>query len=712
MGTAAFTRRRSAAAALALGCALSSGCWRPGGQSAESAPAERSAATAKPAGGGARVDVVLVTIDTLRADALGFAGNRNVATPTLDRLAAGGTAFTDAHAHNVVTLPSHANILTGLYPFQHGIRDNTGFVLDAATPTLATMLRGAGYATGAFVGAFPLDRRFGLAHGFEVYDDAYPLGSEGARFELAERRGDAVVAAALAWWRSHAGRPRFLWLHVYDPHAAYDPPEPFKSRFSKTPYLGEVSAVDSFLTPLLAPHLDGNEPPALVVVTADHGEALGDHGELTHGLFAYEATLEVPLVVWGQGVPAGRDDRAARHVDIVPTILGRLALAAPNRLPGQSLLEPARAVDTYFEALSTALNRGWAPLRGTLRDRRKYIDLPIAELYSLADDPRETENLAPSRGGETRALRDSLPAASAWPPVGRKAPTGEEAAQLRSLGYAVGNVEPKSSYGPEDDPKSLLAADHALHQVIDLYSRGRYAEAIAAARALIAKHPDLGEAYEHLALALRMLERGDEAVAVLRQGLERLASRRSLRNQLGMTLAELRRSEEAIALLAPLAVDDDPDTLRVYASAISDAGDQPKALAILARAAALAPGDPRILEAQATAELRQDRAALARDLLRQALARNPQLASAWNTLGVALYGTKDPRAAIDAWKKAVALDPKLYDSLYNLGLVAAEIGDVTSARAALRQFVATAPPQRFAEDLAKARAVLAQLGAG
>jgi tetratricopeptide (TPR) repeat protein len=420
----------------------------------------------------------------------------------------------------------------------------------------------------------------------------------------------------------------------------------------------------------------------------------------------------VPLVVWGPGVAAGRDGRPARHVDIVPTILERLGLAAPHRLPGRSLLEPAGPVDSYFESLSTALNRGWAPLRGVLHDGRKYIDLPIAELYSLPDDPREEQNLATARSGQARELRDSLPAASAWPPPGRKAPTSEDTAKLRSLGYVVGNVEPKSSYGPEDDPKTLLAADHQLHLIIDLYSRGKYPEAVAAARALIAKRPDVGEAYEDLALALRMLERGEEAVAVLRQGLGRVRSRQSLQLQLGMTLAELGRPGEAVAVLAPLTADDDPDTLRVYASALSDAGNQPQALAIFARAAALAPGDPRILEAQGTAELRQDHPKEARDLLRRALERNPKLASSWNTLGVALFRTDGARAAIDAWKRAVELDPTLYDSLYNLGLVASGIGDRPTARAALRQFVATAPPQRFGEELAKARAVLAQLGAG
>ncbi|HZF09779.1 MAG TPA: sulfatase, partial [Thermoanaerobaculia bacterium] len=289
---------------------------RPAGAGGSSPGADHAASHPGPFLQGA--DFLLVTIDTLRADSVGFAGNRRVETPVLDRLAAAARVFTDAHAHNVITLPSHTNILTGLYPFQHGVRENSGFTLSPAVPTLATLLKRAGYATGAFVGAYPLDSHYGLNQGFDVYDDRFPRGSDPDEFKLAERRGSEVVAPALAWWNAHRGGRRFLWVHLYDPHAAYDPPEPFASRYRDRPYLGEIAATDSFLAPLLTPLLDHREPPALVIVTGDHGEALGDHGEMTHGLFAYEATLQIPLVVWGPGIEPARDGRAARHVDVVP----------------------------------------------------------------------------------------------------------------------------------------------------------------------------------------------------------------------------------------------------------------------------------------------------------------------------------------------------------------------------------------------------------
>ena len=309
----------------------------------------------------AKPDLILITIDTLRADALGFAGNTRVATPTLDRLARSGRVFTSAHAHNVVTLPSHCNILTGLYPFQHGVRENSGFVLPAAVPTLATVLSAAGYQTGAFVSAYPLESRFGLATGFAVYDDRFSSALRGEEFGLPERRGDDTVAAARAFWTAGAGgKPRFLWLHLFDPHAPYAPPEPFASRYADAPYLGEVAAVDAYLEPLLATFLAGRERPALIALTADHGESLGEHGEATHGLFAYEATLKVPLLLWGAGVASGSDDRPARHVDLFPTLLAAAGIAPPAApgvaaRPGQSSLAPPAGGAAAASSLPFAL---------------------------------------------------------------------------------------------------------------------------------------------------------------------------------------------------------------------------------------------------------------------------------------------------------------------------------------------------------------------
>jgi arylsulfatase A-like enzyme len=657
------------------------------------------------------VDVVLVTIDTLRADALGISGNPDASTPLLDRLATAGRLYVNAHSHNVLTLPSHVNILSGRYPYQHGVRDNSGFTVPEGVPTLATLLKQAGYATGAFVGAYPLDARFGLNRGFDVYDDHYPRGSNPSEFVMAERRGDQVVAPALAWWRSQTGRPRFLWVHLYDPHASYDPPEPFKSRFAAKPYLGEVAAADSFLAPLLEPMLDGKETPALVIVTGDHGEALGDHGELTHGLFAYESTLHVPLIVWGAGVHPGRDERWARHVDIVPTVLERLGLDRPEGIPGRSLLEPPpqEPEDSYFESLSTNLNRGWAPLRGVIRDGRKWIELPIPELYNLPVDPKEEKNLASDDRRTVAALRKALPEEAVWPPR-KGAVSAEEEQRLRSLGYSTSTAAAKKVYTPDDDPKRLIAVDRKLHQVIDLYSRGRYAEAAALSREVIAERPDMAEAYEHVALSLQMLERQEEAVSVLRSGLGKVVADESLRRHLAQALSESGRAPEAVDVLRPFEETGEPETLAVLGIALSDAGRNEEGERVLRRLISQDESDPKAHENLGIVLLRMGRAPEARDELRRALALNESLPIAWNTLGVAIFDLEGPDAALSAWRKAYELDPRQYNALFNTGLVAAKLGRLDEARQALGQFARTAPPQRFGADIQKAQAILREIG--
>lgn len=692
------------AAALAL--ALHAGC---GGE--EPAAAPRPA----PLAGTDVRDVLLITVDTLRYDALGFTGNPRAATPVLDRLAAGGRSFRQARAHNVVTLPSHANILTGRYPFEHGVRENSGFVLGPEVPTLATLLSAAGWATAAFVGAYPLDSRFGLDRGFDVYDDRYPKGSRPDAFVIAERRGDEVVAPALAWWRAHAGEKRFLWVHLYDPHAPYEPVEPFAGRFAGEPYLGEVAAVDSYLGPLLAPILaDDSGEPTLVVFTADHGEALGEHGELTHGLFAYEATLRVPLVLWGPGVEPGIDDRPVGHVDLAPTVLAAAGVTPPPGLPGRPLLgdagpPPDRVL--YFEAVSTFLNRGWAPLRGALQGGWKWIELPLPELYHLPEDAAEEHNRFDAERRQAALLARQLPGDGTWPPERTQTVSTEEAARLRALGYVTGSGGTgKSRFTAEDDPKNLVAVDRKIRRVMELYGRGDLPAAAAVAAELVEERPTMPEGYQHLALILRQLERPAEAVRVLETALARGLTQRTLVHDLGLTLAENGRAAEAVAILEPLAGEDDLETLVALGNAYFAAGRLEPARQTMERVLALDEANVEALEGLAAAALAAGRPDVASAHLERALALNEALPISWNSLGVARYQLGDPQGAMAAWERAAALDPRQFDALVNLGRVAAERGERERARRALARFVETAPRQRYAADLAAARRLLEELG--
>ena len=646
-------------------------------------------------------DIILITIDTWRADAGGFAGNARVKTPFLDGLAGRGIVFRNAHAHNVVTLPSHVNILTGLNPYQHGVRENAGFVLDEKIETLAERLHAAGYATGAFVAAFPLDARFNLDQGFDLYDDNYGKGRTSGDFALQERSAVAVMESAAAWWRSREGPKRFLWVHLYDPHAPYVPPEPFATEYRDRAYLGEVAAVDDTLSKSLGPLLRDD---TTVIVTADHGESLGEHGELTHGLFAYEATLKVPMIVVAPGVTAHTEDEYARHIDIAPTVLERAGISPPPDLPGQSLLHPLKRQDTYFEALSASLNRGWAPLTGLIQQRLKFIDLPAAELYDLASDPAESRNLYASRRRESTAARTALRAVQVAPSEGRSV-SPEEAARLRSLGYVTGTPAGKTG---AQDPKDLVHVDAQIHHVINAYQHGHTARAIHLAREVVRQQPQMASGRELLAFVLQESEQVPEAIKVLQELVARGQASTSSKAQLAKLLTETGRARDAIDVIAPIASapNADADVLNAYGIALSDAGRFSDATAQFNRAIAVDPNNAPAYQNLGIAALRSNDIAGAEAQLTRALQLNPRLPLALNTLGVVYVRKGDAARAQDAWKRSFAIDHRQYDALYNLGLLAAQSGNRAEARAALAEFVRIAPPSRYARDIATAKRAL------
>ena len=649
-------------------------------------------------------DIILITIDTLRADSVGFAGNTRVKTPFLDRIAAEGVVFSNAHAHNVVTLSSHTNIVTGLYPYQHGVRDNSGFKLDPKYETIGTMLRRAGYITGAFVGAFPLDSRFGLNQGFDVYDDNYGKGSSSLDFSLQERPATAVLDAATRWWNANAGKKRFMWVHVYDPHAPYRPPEPFATQYAFDRYLGEIAFVDDTLGKAIAPMLSDR---TLLIVTADHGEGRGDHGELTHGLFAYEATLKIPLLVWRRGVAHRVEPSYVRHIDIVPTILQAAGITKPAALLGASLLDSAGSRDSYFESLSASFNRGWAPLTGVIHGGEKYIDLPLAELYDLPHDPREQTNLLNERRRdvvEARRILSSIP----WQQnVSPAAFTAEEAARLRSLGYLGGTSGPKKTYTAADDPKNLVGIDAKLHQAIDAYEQHDVARATKIAQQVVSEQPNMSSGRELLAFLLQQQERIPEAIANLREAVR--LDGESPRVQLGLLLTESGQAAEAVKILGPLVRGEDPDVLNAYGIALADEGKPDEAVAQFQTVLKKDPNNAPALQNLGIVALRRDDVPGAERYLTRALELNPRLPLALNTLGVVYAREGDSARAVSAWQRAVDIDPRQYDALYNIGFVEGRAGHPAEARAALSRFIRSAPKERYWKDIATARQALAAL---
>jgi arylsulfatase A-like enzyme/Tfp pilus assembly protein PilF len=649
-------------------------------------------------------DIILITIDTLRADSLGFAGQKNVETPFLDKLAGESVVFTNAHAHNVVTLPSHTNILTGLYPYQHGVRDNAGYTLNPKFQTIAPLLKTKGYATGAFIGAFPLDGRYGLKPGFDVYDDKYPEGRGKLDFKVAERSAEQVLTAASAWWTAQSG-PRFLWVHVYDPHAPYDPPGEFAQRYAGRQYLGEVAYVDSVLSRFVGPLL---QPQTMVIVTADHGEALGDHGELTHGLFAYEATLKVPLLVRDPATTkAGVDNKHARHIDIMPTILERAGVAKPADRLGQSLLRNREtAGPSYFESLSASMNRGWAPLVGVIEQGHKYIDLPLPELYDLSADPKEATNLFSERRRVTTQLRSILAAAAPARATEGRSVSADQSAQLLSLGYLSGSST-KKSYTVADDPKSLVDIDNKLHRMIEVYQQGERESAITLAEEVVRLQPDMAVGREMLAFMLQEQERSEAAIETLQQAVQRGTATEALKMRLGLLLSESGRAKEAVDVLAPFANKDDVDVLNAYGIALADVSKPSDAIRQFERVLQLDATNATAYQNLGIVALRAGRGPMAEQYLNKALSIDAELPLALNTLGVVYAQSGRTNEAIETWRKAVAIDPRLYDGLYNLAVVAGQNGRLDVARSALTQFIKTAPPARYSQEIAAARQMLA-----
>lgn len=666
-------------------------------------------------------NVLLVTIDTLRADALGSYGGR-AATPNLDRLAAEGIRYTFAHAHAVVTLPSHASIMTGRYPFEHGVRDNSGFRLDDSADTLAEILKRNGYATGAFVGAFPVDRRFGLAQGFDVYDDVGGREVAQGDFRFTERNAEAVVAPALEWIGRQQGR-WFAWVHVFDPHSSYSPPAPFDAQYADNAYAGEVAYVDQALGPLLDAARRGGRP-ATVIVTSDHGEGLGDHGELTHGVFAYEPTLRVPLIVASVageragGVSDGRGDGftsdvPVAHIDILPTIAQLLGIEAPGSLPGRSLLAAPAGGDgaraTYFEAMTPMISRGWAPLAGVLAGREKYIDLPVEELYDLARDPGETVNLVAKAPDRARTLAAELRRFDAELPGEARTETAEVRERLQALGYVSGSAAPrKAAFTAEDDPKNLIDVDRLMMEGIALNRRGRHADAVNAYRQVIARRPDMSLAYLRLAFVQWDAGAPRDAIATLREGLGRLGPQIDLEIRLGTYLAETGAVAEAIPMLERVTKADpgNSEGLNALGIAYARAGQGAKALATFERALAANPRDVYAHENIGTVYLQRNDLAAARAAFLRALENEPRSSRGHAGLGVVARQEGRTDEAISHWRQAVEIDPSNFDALYNLAETLASAGRAAEARPYMEQFVRTAPAGFYGPDIERFRRFL------
>jgi arylsulfatase A-like enzyme/Tfp pilus assembly protein PilF len=612
----------------------------------------------------ARQNVLLIVIDTLRADKLGCYGSQRVRTPNIDRLAKRGVLFTRAFAHNPLTLPSHANIMTGMTPPYHGVHDNENFNLRDQFLTLAEYLKAQGYSTGAVVGACPLDSRFGIAQGFDFYEDnVAPKGSP--RNSIGERSASAVAALAENWlsWQKPGW---FFWMHVFDPHYPYEPPEPFLSQYPEKPYNGEVAYVDSVLGEFFK-YLEenGHLEQTLIILTSDHGESLGDHGEKTHGMLAYNSTLWVPLIVSFPGLKPARIEQRAAHIDIFPTVCDLLGLEKPAVLQGVSLVPamkgkkiPSRQI--YFESLEPYYNFGWAPLRGFLSGKQKFLDCPIPELYDLEVDFEETVNLAENNpvSAFRSQLGQLLKTLSHPDADGAEKRYGQETREmLRSLGYAGrSGFEKKTKFGPQDDIKRLLPIYNKVHSAYILKDSGETDKGIAELRKTIAAGAKIYQAYLYLAQLLREKGLHQDSLEVLEEGIRRFPANYEI--------------------------------LRLYSRCLLDAGRYAEVVELVrSRSLFQMEQDPRIWYFLGQAETNLNDYPAAVDAFERAVDADPEFAQAYLELGQAYLSFSEHeeeeealyQKSIAALKRALKIDPGLTAAYRVLGLAYFHSGDMDEA---------------------------------
>jgi arylsulfatase A-like enzyme/Tfp pilus assembly protein PilF len=685
-----------------------------------------------PTGAGGRPthpNVLLVTLDTVRADRLGSYGYAAASTPALDGLARDGVLFSHAVATAPLTLPSHASILTGLLPPRHAVHHNGAGALPATVPTLAEALHAEGYRTAAFVGSFVLDARFGLGRGFELYDDdiARDPTTKVAGLE-AERPGVEVVDRALEWLEKEDDRPFFGWVHLYDAHAPYEPAEPYRSRFADRLYDGEIAAVDAQVGRLLA-YLEerGLAGDTVVAVAADHGEALGDHGELTHGLLLFEPTVRVPLLLRAPGrLPAGRViEEPVGLADLGPTLAGfagaRLA-AGETALDGRDLSavlaageEPPRA-DLYAET-EYPRQFGWSELAALRRGHAKYIAAPTPRLFDLDADPGEAANLLQAGDRRTPALADALQslrergAATAAPAAELDA---DSRAKLAALGYLSGATsqatsEPASGAADPHDRAPLFRAFEEAHWAT---LAGRPAEAVALLEPLV-EH-DSGNAVfrSHLARAHR--ERGDLASSLreYRRAFAAAPTDSQVGYELALALQASGEIEEATTVLTVVLSSDGarPDAHNALGILYTLQGQAEPARQEFERALAIDPDDAVVLNNLGNALRELGRGDHAADAYRRSIALAASYAEPFNGLGSVLVAQGRPAEALPLFDRALALAPDRHEVRLNRAVALELAGDRAGAIHAYRDFLAAAESDpQFAQQRAMATSLASRL---
>jgi choline-sulfatase len=643
-------------------------------------------------------NVLLFTLDTTRADRLGCYGYGDAQTPNIDGLAKDGFLFRNATAQAPLTLPSHASIFTGTYPYVHGVRDNGGFYLGPEKVTLAEVLKQKGWATSAFIGAFVLDSRWGVSQGFDHYFDQFDFAKyKKISLDSVQRNGGEVVKAFFDWFEANGGRRFFSWIHLYDPHTPYEPPEPFKSAHAGRPwglYDGEIAYADSLVGKVLERLREkGILNKTIIVVAADHGESLGEHGESFHAFFIYDSTVSVPLILRlpASNGKAGVIDAQVENVDIMPTLLDLLGIAVPGEVQGRSLaplLAGSRAEAermAYSESYYPRYHYGWSELRSLRTARYQYIQAPRPELYDIIRDPMERTNIYEQNGSQAERFvkemkrieaRSLLAGGEANP----RQPDDDTLEKLKALGY-VGGFTSSARLGRSAglaDPKDKIRLYNLIKQAEGDSADREYDDALKKLGEVIDEDPGIMEARQVRGQIYMELDRPEDAVGECRAALEIDPEYGAAIFTMAQAYRKLKKPDEAAAGFRRL-IQIDPKDPKPYLNLgeISiDTGNFDAAVAHLESAVAADPEHSAVAHnLLGSAYLEKKMFEPAEREIRTSLEMRPQMPDAHYNLGLLYEEKGDLRRAAEEYREEISIHPAAHPAYFNLALLCAETGD-------------------------------------
>ena len=664
------------------------------------------------------LNVLLVTLDTTRADRLGCYGYTQAKTPNLDYLAAQGVMFSKAACQVPLTSPSHCSILTGTYPLFHGVRNNGTYTLSPELQTLAEVLKAKQRQTAAFVGSFSVDSRFGLDQGFDVYDDQF-VPDQAFKALNSERRADAVYASFARWMDEHRSSPFFSWIHFFDPHIPYDPPPPFREQFFDAPYDGEIAFMDHTIGKIVDTLRSyGLLENTLIVLAGDHGEAFGEQDEKGHGVFIYESTMQVPLILYApNSLPQGKIiDARVRLIDLMPTILDLLEVPPPTDIQGESLLpyiegKKKQDLTSYIESYYPRENYGWSELVGLIDGGWKYIKAPREELYHLDQDPQESHDLSREEKKILQDKRDKLAdiiKTSTAPLLAQKKTlTTEERDRLRSLGYI--SMPGSPAQGELPDPKDRKEEMRLIQEAEAYEIEEKFQEAAAVHEKILELRPDVALSYINLALMKARLMEMDETIRILEQGLEMIPDSEVLLSRLGHTFMVTGKVRKALDTFDRI-LKFNPrffDALLGSAWILNLMGQSEDAQGYYREALQIEPENKFARKNYALSLASSGKIAPALEIYNSLKLEYPDDPEILKELGIAYGYAGDISQSIENLEKSVSLQPDPLTYL-NLAVAQRKVGNLEESVRYLKLYLAN-PEGQSEENIAQARAELQNL---